>query len=121
MFNLLSEKANSIGGKVSTKKNRLIAKWKSLNGREELALKLKPIVAEIAASGMDRQKLLRKALLTLGYSQSEVAQFLKLKSRHENSNKDYPNRKTSNYVKKVGRSPYTGTVGGGAPGLGRKK
>ncbi len=106
---------------MSTKKNRLIAKWKSLNGREELAIELEPIVAEIASRGMDRQKLLRKALMTLGYSQNEVTQFLKLKSRHENSNKDYPNRKTSNFVKKVGRAPYTGTVGGGAPGLGRKK
>ena len=106
---------------MTKQQNRLIAKYKSLNGKKELALELEPIVAEIASRGMDRRKILRKALMTLGYSHSEVSQFLKLKSRHENSNKDYPNRKTSSFVKKVGRSPYTGTVGGGAPGLGRKK
>ena len=105
---------------ASKLKNRLIEKWKSSNGKEELVRELEPLVAEIASPGMSRQKILRKALTSLGYDQGEVSKFLKLESRLGNASKGYSHRQ-SVFVKKIGRSAYMGTVGGGAPGLGGKK
>ena len=83
---------------------------------QQLIKELRTVIPDITPDGMSNQKLLRTGLLALGYRHDEINSFLNAKSRD-----DWSKRKTVAYVRKEGRSSYSGTVHGGGPGLGKRK
>tara|TARA_B110000263_G_C14815840_1_gene288535 strand:+ start:46 stop:384 length:339 start_codon:yes stop_codon:yes gene_type:complete len=96
------------------------------NNYKKLIPQLEKVISTLPKDGKNNKELLREGLKKIGWSDNEIRNFSKLKSRDHLQKKYNPNQKTSpsfkNYKNKVGQSktnpkPYQG----GSPGLGKGK